>query len=105
MYCVTSIGVLSVTMFLPLNRETYTKWFELDLNTLKPGVEGVHAGVRPRRSTSLAVFSASMTDAGVNEETFFVTFTKASVATQAERSVVFSFAAGRSLCFDAYRSA
>src|SRR5207253_9448262 len=36
MYCVTSTGVLLVTTFLPSNLEMYTKWFELDLNTLNP---------------------------------------------------------------------
>src|SRR5262249_54858357 len=79
--------------------------FELDLNTLKPGVEGVHGGVSPRRSTFCAVLSASITDAGGNESTFLVTLTKASVEIQGAKSGVFSLATVRFLFLDAFMSA
>src|SRR5262249_16101373 len=105
MYWVTSIGCLAVTTFFPLNRETYTKWFELDLNTLKPGVEGLHGGVRPSRSTFCAVFNAWITDAGVKESTLFVTLTNASVEIHGAKSGVFSLATVRLLFFDAFMSA
>src|SRR4029078_1303984 len=90
---------------LPLNREMYTKWFELVLNTLNPGVDGVHGGVRPSRSTCCAVFSAWVTVAGEKSATFFVTFTNARAETQAEKSVVLSFSALSALFFDAFMSA
>ena len=75
MYCVTSNGLLLVTTVLPFQREMYTKWFELDVNTLNPGVDGVHGGVRPIRSTAFAALSASTTVAGVKVLRFFVTST------------------------------
>src|SRR4051794_30899727 len=105
MYWVTSIGCFLVTMFLPSKREMYTKWFELDLNTLKPGVDGVHGGVSPRRSTSFALFSAPVTVSGVNESRALVTLTNASVAIHGPKSEVLSFDWLRSLLPDAFMSA
>src|SRR5262249_43201744 len=105
MYCVTSIGVLLVTTSFPLNRDTYTKWLELDLNTLKPGVDGVHGGVRPMRSTSFADCSAPTTVCGVKSLSPLVTFTNARVEIHGAKSGVLSFAMLSDDLPDAFMSA
>ena len=74
------------------------------MNTLNPGVDGVHGGVRPIRSTSFAVFSACTTFAGVKLVRSFVTLTNPRTATHACRFDALRFAYWRFFFPDASMS-